>query len=173
MKINLTNLPADYDLRLYNSSGSQIGISQNGGTTSEQIIYNSSTKAATYYVRVYGYNGAYSTTSCYSLTVTTQSSNFKEDGTLSTVTDDDLSFVNVYPNPNNGSFNVDYFSKNNATLNVYIMDITGRIIYNGTQEVFDSMNTFQIYLPGLSNGIYLMNIVNGEDRRFKRFIIQQ
>ncbi len=173
VKINLTNLPADYDLRLYNSSGSQIGISQNGGTTSEQIIYNSSTKAATYYVRVYGYNGAYSTTSCYSLTVTTQSSNFKEDGTLSTVTDDDLSFVNVYPNPNNGSFNVDYFSKNNATLNVYIMDITGRIIYNGTQEVFDSMNTFQIYLPGLSNGIYLMNIVNGEDRRFKRFIIQQ
>ncbi len=171
VKINLTNLPLDYDVRLYNSSGSQIGISQNGGTTSEQIVYNSATTGRTYYVRVYGYNGAFSTTSCYTLSVASQASNFREDGT--SITEEELSFINVYPNPNTGNFSIDYFSKNPAELNVYIMDMTGRIVFNGTQEVFDGMNTFQVNMPDLNNGMYLMNIVNGDDRRMKRFMIQK
>jgi hypothetical protein len=171
IRVQLTNLPLDYDIRLYNSSGTQIGISQNGGTTPEQIVYNSSSAAATYYVRVYGYNGAYSASSCYTLTVNTQASNFKDDGT--SITEEELSFINVYPNPNAGNFSIDYFSKNPAMLNVYIMDLTGRTIFSTTQEVFDGMNTFQLNLPDLTNGMYFMNIVNGDDRRMKRFIVQK
>lgn len=171
IRVQLTNLPLDYDIRLYNSSGTQIGISQNGGTTPEQIVYNGSSAAATYYVRVYGYNGAYSASSCYTLTVNTQASNFKDDGT--SITEEELSFINVYPNPNAGNFNIDYFSKNPAMLNVYIMDLTGRTIFSTTQEVFDGMNTFQLNLPDLTNGMYLMNIVNGDDRLMKRFIVQK
>ena len=55
IRINLTNLAADYDVRLYRGTSTQVGISQNGGTTAEQIILNTTT-VATYYVRVYGYN---------------------------------------------------------------------------------------------------------------------
>jgi hypothetical protein len=171
VKINLTNLPYDYDVRLYNSSGSQIGISQNGSTTPEQIVYNNSSSAATYYVRVYGYNGAFSTTSCYTLSVATQASNFRDDGT--SISEEELSFINVYPNPNTGNFSIDYFSKNPAELNIYIMDMTGRIVFSNTQQVFDGMNTFQINMPDLSNGMYLLQIVNGDERRMKRFMIQK
>lgn len=171
VRINLTNLPADYDVRLFNSSGTQLAISQNGSTTSEQIIYNSSTAAATYRIRVYGYNGAFNATLCYTLAVATQASNFKE--IADATTDVDLSFVNVYPNPNTGNFSIDYFSKSPAVLNLYVMDMTGRVVYSEVQQVFDGMNTFPINLPDLTNGMYMINIANGDDHRMKRFIIQK
>jgi hypothetical protein len=64
--ITMGNLPADYDLFLYNSSGSQIASSENGGTTSESIVVNNQ-PAGTYYLRAIGYNNVFSTTVCYSL----------------------------------------------------------------------------------------------------------
>lgn len=66
--INLTNLPYDYDLYLYNSSGTLVARSENANTTSEYIRYNAS-RTGTYYVKVVGYNGAYSTSTAYSLKV--------------------------------------------------------------------------------------------------------
>ena len=42
IKVTLTNLPANYDMQLWRSSG-QLATSANTGTTNEQIIYNSNT----------------------------------------------------------------------------------------------------------------------------------
>src|SRR4029077_2357948 len=66
IRLTLTNLPFDYDLKLYNPSGTQVGSSANGSTTSETITYNTST-VGTYKAYVFGYGGAYSATKCYSL----------------------------------------------------------------------------------------------------------
>lgn len=68
--VSLTTLPFDYDLQLLNAAGTVVGSSAAGGTTSENIVYNGAA-AGTYTVRVYGYNGAFSATSCYTLLVTT------------------------------------------------------------------------------------------------------
>ncbi|HTY08815.1 MAG TPA: clostripain-related cysteine peptidase, partial [Candidatus Edwardsbacteria bacterium] len=68
--VNLTNLPGDYDLYLYSTDGTtQLGSSTNSSTTAEAINYTA-TAAGTYYVKVIGYNGAYSTTVAYALTAT-------------------------------------------------------------------------------------------------------
>src|SRR5437868_214515 len=48
--LTLSTLPGDYDLKLLNSAGTQVGISQNGGTTSETINYTAA--AGTYYAQV-------------------------------------------------------------------------------------------------------------------------
>lgn len=68
LNISLSNLPGDYDLIFYNSAGTEISRSENGGTTSE-VITTSNTAAGTYYVQVFGYNGANSTTVCYTLNI--------------------------------------------------------------------------------------------------------
>lgn len=68
ISISLTTLPKDYDLYLYNSSGTQVARSINGSTTSESITYSAS--AGTYYIKVIGYNSAYSTSSKYTLKAT-------------------------------------------------------------------------------------------------------
>lgn len=75
IKVTLDQLPADYDVRLYNSNGSQLAISQNSGTASETITRNTSS-TGTYYLQVYGYNGANST-ACYRLRVDVSSSSLK------------------------------------------------------------------------------------------------
>lgn len=67
--VNLTNLPKDYDLYLYNSAGTQVAKSENGSTTSEAISYTASA-AGKFYVKVVGYSGAYSTSTAYSLKAT-------------------------------------------------------------------------------------------------------
>lgn len=66
--IFLGNLIADYDLRLLDASGSQLAISQAGGSSNENISYPNAS-AGNYYVHVYGWNGASSSTTCYLLNV--------------------------------------------------------------------------------------------------------
>ncbi|RTQ47817.1 hypothetical protein EJV47_18025 [Hymenobacter gummosus] len=72
IKVTLTNLPFDYELELYNASGTLLYSSTNSGTTAETITYNGA-PAAAYYVKVYGYNGATSNATAYTLRVSTQS----------------------------------------------------------------------------------------------------
>ena len=54
IRVTLSNLPADYDLRLYNSAGTLLSTSANGGNAVEQIKYNNA-PVGTYYIRVYGW----------------------------------------------------------------------------------------------------------------------
>ncbi|MCC3160576.1 N-acetylmuramoyl-L-alanine amidase [Hymenobacter sp. 15J16-1T3B] len=71
LKITLTNVPVDYDMELYNAAGTLLYSSTQPGTTAETITYNGA-PAATYYVKVYGYNNNTST-AAYTLRVSTQS----------------------------------------------------------------------------------------------------
>jgi bacillolysin len=64
--VTLGNLAGDYDLYLYNTTGTQIGKSENGSTTSESISY-AATATGRYYVGIVGYNGVYSTSKAYAL----------------------------------------------------------------------------------------------------------
>lgn len=76
--ISLSNLPADYDVYLYNSSGTQVASGTKGGTSSESISYGA-TAAGTYYVKVIGYNGVFSTSQAYSLKATYASGTWQEE----------------------------------------------------------------------------------------------
>lgn len=58
----------DYDLHVLNASGSLIASSA-AGTGSTENLNVSVTAGATYYIRVFGYNSAYSATSAYTLKV--------------------------------------------------------------------------------------------------------
>ena len=63
----LTTLPANYDLAVFNSSGAQLGISQNKGSKNETVSLI--VEAGTYYAKVYPKGTASSATSCYTLKV--------------------------------------------------------------------------------------------------------
>ncbi|HVO31725.1 MAG TPA: PKD domain-containing protein [bacterium] len=68
LSISLTNLPADYDLELYDSNGTKVASSANAGTTAESISYTA-TATDYYYVRVVGYQGARSSSAPYNLKI--------------------------------------------------------------------------------------------------------
>ena len=68
INVKLANFPGDYDVYLYNSSQSELG---RGYTTSDpEIIDYTASAAGTFYVKVNGYQSAYSSTDDYELTIT-------------------------------------------------------------------------------------------------------
>ncbi|MBP7868353.1 MAG: M4 family metallopeptidase [Acidobacteria bacterium] len=61
----------DYDVKVYNSSNTQVASGTNGAGTAENVSFSNSTGSTqTYYIKVYGYNGAYSTTLNYTVKAT-------------------------------------------------------------------------------------------------------
>jgi hypothetical protein len=174
IRINLTNLAADYDVRLYRGTSTQVGISQNSGTTAEQIILNTTT-VATYYVRVYGYNGAYSTSQCYTLRANTSGSNFRE-GVFAEEDEIQLEpvsgLLNLYPNPTANDLKLDYAAKADGNLRITVIDGLGHQVLNTNQAVSSGTSTFSLALPDLSNGMYVLRIHDGEEDHQLRFQVQ-
>ena len=173
IRINLSNLAGDYDVRLYRGTSTQVGISQAGGTAAEQIIYNTST-VATYYIKVYGYNGAYSATQCYLLRANTSASNFREGQLDEEVVLEPVSgLMNLYPNPANDKVMLDYLANASGTVQLYLFDGMGRQVLATQQTVAEGPSTFGLPLPTLSNGMYVLHVVDGDQRYQQRFLIQQ
>lgn len=163
IRIDLSNLPADYDIRLYNSSGSQLAISQNGGTTPEVITRNTSS-AATYYVRVYGYNGANNASQCYLLRINTKNSAWREAEWQ--VNNE----VVVFPNPAMDKVHIQFSSPKSEDVTIRLADITGRIVQSLTMTTEAGLNTAALEVMQLPKGIYLLELVNTEGRTVKRFV---
>jgi bacillolysin len=162
LKVTLTNLPADYDVRLYNSNGKQLAISQNGGTTNESIIQNAS-RSASYYVQVYGYNSA-SSTSCYTLRVSASGTNFFGGDNTEGITGSfkpDLEQVNsfaVYPNPVKNKLTVYINAENSSRTELSMIDITGRTLLKQPMQINKGMNTISVNIPTLPSGTYIVKI---------------
>ncbi len=155
--LTLSTLPADFDLKLLNSAGTQVGISQNGSTTSETISYTAA--AGTYYAQVYGYNGANSSTTCYTLKV--------QLGTA-TKMDEVPSFakLKVYPNPVSNILNISVLGEVATGSNITIIDSRG---VKMMQEKM-TKTTQALDVSRLASGVYQVRIDNGTQVITEKFV---
>ncbi|NDI34077.1 M4 family metallopeptidase [Chengkuizengella sediminis] len=144
ISIDLTSLPLDYDLYLFNSSGVELDKSINGSTSSESILYTAS-GADTFYLQVVGYNGANSTNS-YILSAT-----FPEEQ-LGEWFYENVSYDTPHPYPNNHTETYTYskpgaqqvaihfstFATEASYDFVHIKDKNGSTVasYDGSQSAF-------------------------------------
>ncbi len=152
--LTLSTLPADYDLKLLNSAGTQVAISQNGSTTSETINYTAA--AGTYYAQVFGYNGANNASTCYTLRVA-----------LGTATKDAVEIplfsskkiLDVFPNPAQNKLNINLTGYQGVS-NISVLDVNGKQVANlRTSNVNSSMD-----ISKLPAGVYMLKVytANGE-----------
>jgi hypothetical protein len=152
--ITLTTLSADFDIAVYSSDGTtRLARSQNNGTTSETITRTYT--AGTYYVRVYGYNGASNATNCYTLKVQLGTATLQE---LPEMASENLT-VKLFPNPAKDKVSV-YLLGDNTRKNLIVYDVTGRAIYSqGLNEMFTTLD-----LQKLLKGVYVVKItaLNGK-----------
>lgn len=173
IKVDLTSLPADYDVRLYNQSVVQKGISENGGTTSEQIIWNTTT-TGTRYIKVYGWSGAMNTSDCYDLLVSVRSSNWRTDGTFTEITEDwDNSIEGIFPNPaSTNSITVDYLCvQEDMNVEVKVYDMLGKEVNAFTQAVVNGENLIEMNIENFQPGMYFIVISNGKSNYSDKFMI--
>ena len=164
LQITLGNLPADYDMRLYSSNGTtQIGISQLSGTTNEVIKYNTANKGSTYFVYIYGYNGAFNANSCYSLNISTSATAFREEAPMDMENKPEL---DIYPNPANETMVVRYFALPNQLVIARVYNSLGQTVFQ-TQEQSqqEGENILKIPVQQLSNGLYLVEMLLDGERK--------
>ncbi|HNR16548.1 MAG TPA: zinc-dependent metalloprotease family protein [Chitinophagaceae bacterium] len=145
--MTLTTLPANYHLRLLNSSGSTLQTSSNSGTNNETITRTVS--AGTYYARVYpSSNSQWNATNCYTLRVA-----------LGTATrGDDLITakpVIVFPNPVAKTMNVS-IPDIQGMADIRVFDIYGKLVQ---QRSTGQANT-QLDLSSLPSGMYVVKVMN-------------
>ena len=174
IKVNMTNLPADYDMILYRSS-TQVGISENEGTLDEQIIYNTSTSATTYYVKVYGYNGAFNTSICYNLLAQISSSSyFRTSGEeIDIETTPVTGELLVFPNPatNEISLVLPFGKGGEGTLS--ILDVTGKMMFSQKMTAGQADKTYNMDVSGFKPGLYLVYFSTGQQTFTQKLAVSQ
>ncbi len=166
IRVTLSTLPADYDLLLYSSTasgaiGSQIGASANGGTTLEQIKYNSPTGAGIYYLKVYGYSGAKSTTVCYTLIAEASNTAYIRDPNFDVFSKDVISSSNslqLYPNPTDNEVRIVYEAETDGRYGIELIDLQGRRVLNEQQLFIQGTNEQVVNLNAVNSGVYLVRI---------------
>ncbi len=163
--ITLTTLPGDYDIRLYKSNGTtQLAISQNGGTTSETITRTYT--AGTYYVKVYGYNGAFNATNCYTLRVQlgTASKNAGEELFVSDK-------ISVSPNPVAVTANVAFKAAANGNATITIINQAGATVLSQQVIVNPGTNIKKLDVSKLAAGMYFIKVQTGDKIEVARIIV--
>jgi Pregnancy-associated plasma protein-A/Secretion system C-terminal sorting domain/Fibronectin type III domain/Bacterial pre-peptidase C-terminal domain len=163
VRINLSTLPADYDLELYNSAGSLLLSSAAAGTTSEQIIYNATTTGS-YRVKVFGYGGVFNTTTSYTLRCSTKTTNFRldQDGSAAGISEIGISKVTLFPNPANDKVNVQFIAAQEGQAGIQLLDLTGKVVRTHAATAGEGENTMGIQIGDLAAGLYLVRIeLNG------------
>ena len=180
IKIDLTTLPFDYDLKLYKGSTNLL-TSENVGTASEQIIYNTTSTASTsYYAYVYGYNGASSSTQCYTLRVSLSSANWRTDGsTDGQVTELEvpvlLEEVNfgMFPNPATSQLTVEVPMEDETDVQVAIFDPSGRAALQQHRVLGKGDNRMLFDVHALPNGVYFVQVRNGEQASTRKLVVNR
>lgn len=173
LQITLTNLPADYDLYVYNKNLVQVGSSVNVGTSNEVVIYNSNARKATYYIKVVGKNGAYNTSQCYNLlaqaagsggSVTRASDPVNE---VTDISDKQL----LYPNPAFEFVHLRFNSTMEGPVNVQIFNTAGQLIKQSAIKITKGYNQVKIAVNDIRPGMYLLRINKGELNMIRKFVI--
>jgi len=160
--VTLTTLPADYDLTIVNSAGTQLAISQNGGTTSETI--SRTYTAGTYYARVYGYNGANNASSCYTLKVQLGTASVMGEGTEVFT----KGLLKAYPNPVTDQLNVSILGDAVTQGTLQVVNENGIVVMQ--QKTTSALQS--VLVANLPKGVYLLKWSNGTNNLSAKFVKQ-
>lgn len=76
----------------------------------------------------------------------------------------------LYPNPNKGSFTIQFNSDSNSEIKILVHDMLGKNVYNASFENTTEFNQ-NIQIPNLASGVYLVTIIDGEKRAVKKMIV--
>lgn len=78
--------------------------------------------------------------------------------------------INLFPNPNNGQFEVNFNAKKGADVNIEVIDIVGKTILNQSLKNSTGFVKQTIAMKNFSKGVYLLNLTYEEKTYTKRFI---
>ncbi len=181
--ILLSNLPADFDIKLYDSKLRLLKSSENMGSANESISYTS-TKTDSFLVVIYGYNGAFDATNCYSLSINTtasavneiQKSNVNMVG-LQAFGDnrfdnglDTEGGLKVFPNPTHEGVALQINPENESNATITLTNLSGQTVMTETRWVSKSANIIKLDVTEVPCGLYFVTVRQGAQLWTKKLI---
>jgi Metallo-peptidase family M12/Bacterial Ig domain/Secretion system C-terminal sorting domain len=168
VKLTLSNLPADYSLRLYRVQGYKanlVAISSNSGTTAEVIAYNTQTVATMFIVLVSSNSGAFSTTQCYSLLAQTSNTSFMAPTSLGSFVEETKPLtkglgIKLSPNPTSDNVQVDIETLEAGLYNLTVYDAAGKMLQTKQVSMEEGEKSIQLDLTNYASGMYLVKFQN-------------
>jgi hypothetical protein len=87
------------------------------------------------------------------------------------INENTLANFGIYPNPNNGIFNLKGSFITNNRLEISIYDVRGRRVY---ENKFNSTPNFneQIHIENVASGLYIVTLSDGTNTATKKIIIE-
>lgn len=97
-----------------------------------------------------------------------------ETGTIPVLDTNEFSLANtlsIYPNPNNGEFNVK-FNASSSDVQLQVFDVRGRSVFNKTFDNGPGAFNETVNLASVNAGVYLLNINDGENTVTKKVVVE-
>jgi hypothetical protein len=77
----------------------------------------------------------------------------------------------LYPNPNNGNFNIQFTSVSSNGVKVLVHDLLGRKLF---ENKFESNSNFNenVQLKNVQPGLYLLTVIDGDREEVRKIVIE-
>ncbi|MCH8903972.1 MAG: T9SS type A sorting domain-containing protein [Bacteroidetes bacterium] len=96
---------------------------------------------------------------------------FRLEPTITSIPEVEQGDFNVYPNPNNNNFTVEFTLPTYAETEIYITDITGRVTQNLSARAMDKGSHSINFSTSLPEGIYFINIKSANFLLTRKLVI--
>lgn len=169
-KVTLSNLPANYILKVYDSKGIQLPGSD------LSVAYNTN-KAGTYKILVSGATGTEtSSAQCYTLNVQTGSGTFS--ATIADESGNNIGLVKggalkLYPVPATNAVTISFDAYAKGSADVVIINQLGQQVLYKKVLTGEGINFNTIDVSALKAGIYTLKVNNGKEIQTKKMIISR
>ncbi len=84
-----------------------------------------------------------------------------------------LNNISISPNPSHGIVTVTYNSNTAGNVQLRVYDKTGKLMFTKTEQAIKGINTYQLNLSYLINGIYNLQVNNGSEQSGVKFVIEK
>jgi bacillolysin len=175
LRIVLSNMPADYDLNLYNSATSTtpIGTKVISGTGTGRTVTithnNKATTNITYHLKVNGSSTAFSSSSSYRLLASASSvaypfSEYFFSGRIHNgpVEETKKNNMTVYPVPARDVITLRYHAVSTGKVDIQLVDLSGRILKTQRNDVAIGENVLYVNVSSTSSGIFVVKTIQGD-----------
>lgn len=169
VQISLLDLPENYNLKIYNSQGTQIVISNNPGLEDERIFFNDTLASGNYLIKVYPKNSMhFDPVNCYSLQIESRSTPYSRIATPEMPASEATS-IKVFPNP--AEDHITFLRTSGLIGELKIMDVTGHEVM--TSGPWTEQASVTMDISNLQAGTYFARITGADDVIVTKFIVQK
>lgn len=172
LSISLTQLPADFDLYLYDRNMRLIGSALQTGNNDDVVSYNNTIAKNSFFVRIVGKNRAFDANNYYKLLVAeTAPAAASTSGTSNVAENSITDAVSLYPNPASTQFSVVFNSTSEGPATLEITNAGGAIQKKVSMQVLRGQNRIDSNVAELKAGVYMIRISGNNVNIQKQLLI--